>query len=162
MNVHSQVQDLLPSHPAMEGRSRSLWAVTSSVQLVATPLRILYALTIPEYFEAWFMAPGIDSVRCERDRASINCLQLSLCRAGSEVRHIKADYTQPRLHSLHLSWRATPCSSAESTRVRVLLRPRMRETLLHLQHSGFVSIQEWSWHQQMWKDSLQKMQTVLR
>lgn len=162
MNAHQQIVEIPSKHTRPDGGERPMWSVTLDTRIQGTPLRVLYAFTIPEYVEAWLIAPGIDRVRCQNDPRSLNKLDIAFCRAGFQARRVSLQYVHRQLHTLHIDWQVAGELPANGTRVKLVLRQRDAHTFLHVRHSGFLSSQEWYWHQQMWKDSLERIRTLIR
>jgi uncharacterized protein YndB with AHSA1/START domain len=136
--------------------------VAISFKIEADSSRVLYALSIPEYIEAWLQAPdatdlqfvfnlvaqetfGIDLYRAETLQASVH----GFCRVvgANQVRYI---------------WKTTSANGTTETLVDMQLLCASSGCILGLKHSGFKDAAESAWCCEMWHQSLEKLRRLMR
>ena len=130
--------------------SRARWDFWTHFSIPADIHSIFYALTEPEYIEAWLRAPGLRSV--------------SVASAGSnyflEFRSDEASLVEVRgswlsRHPMRIAFtwnRNDQAMHVEST-VSMTLRQIAGRTLLQLHHYGFTSREQSLWHGELWNSS---------
>jgi hypothetical protein len=131
--------------------------VALSFKIEADSSRVFYALSIPEYIEAWLQAPdaadtkfvfnlvgqetfGIDLYRAEALQASVHG---SCCVVGAnQVRYV---------------WKTISPAGTTETLVDMHLLCASDGCVLGLKHSGFKDTVESAWCCRMWYQSLEKL-----
>ena len=131
-----------------------------SAEIAAAQRCLFYALTLPEYLEAWLHMPDTTTVRAtfsERPDELRLDRYLFLKHVGSIL---------VRLHStsedsIRLAWRNFMDVSSSSTSVHVSLRGKRRHCALDLTHSGFRNEKERRWYDAMWTSSLADLSRLM-
>jgi uncharacterized protein YndB with AHSA1/START domain len=127
------------------------------VHVNADPRRILQALTVPEYLEAWMSHPDNHpacTVRASRIadsyRIDFNCRDLLLSSVTGVFRMLMPD-------KVVLTWRRFGvCSEAESV-VSIVLYADAGGCLVELRHTNLPSLAECDWHRKLWRTSLHSL-----
>src|SRR5579862_9347618 len=68
--------------------------VRASAAFSVAPSRLLNALTIPEYIEAWLTPPDVDEVRCSGNPVAGEALSVELRCNGRAANSVFADYKE--------------------------------------------------------------------
>jgi len=114
--------------------------------------RIYQALTVPEYMETWFSAPGalsgLTEVRAREDFFSISYS----CKAGERCR-ILCSYKVRRRNKLLFTWKHNAFSETPWSMVRIRLLGDFERTKVHVTHVG-LTLRNQQWHQDLWESSL--------
>lgn len=134
--------------------------VAVSVEVKAESRRVLYALTIPEYMEAWLQMPDSEKLECSADSKAPNSFHIDL-------------YSSEALHTLHARiegfclllnpdrviylWKNTCAGSTTESMVGIALKSGLGHCSVHLKHSGFCNMEESAWHSRMWLLSLDNL-----
>jgi uncharacterized protein YndB with AHSA1/START domain len=136
--------------PSVEPLSIS---VTASVN--ADRHRLFQALTVPEYIEAWFSAPGAIEGRTEVfSIADFLSISYSSVRGGRFT--ILCAYKVCRRNKLLLTWEHVALSGATPSMVKIRLLGDFGRTTVHVTHIG-VSPSNQQWHTALWESSLRKL-----
>ncbi len=131
-----------------------------SAEIAAARPSLFYALTLPEYLEAWLHMPDTTGLRVT---LSNDPAELRLDRYCT-LRHIGTIFVRFNVRSkdsIRLSWRNCTGLNTSWTSVRVILRGKRRHCMLHLTHSGFRTEQERRWHHTMWANSLTDLSRLM-
>jgi len=137
------------------------WHLTITSCLYADRNRIFYALTIPEYIEAWFCAPG-DSLRQPSVTLTPNGFRIKHCaQLGSEI-DIIGSYMMLRRSKLLFTWQRNLIPNGPTSLVLIRLYGEFAWTRVCLYHVGLKSLDEQEWHQEMWKASLNKLSGIFK
>ena len=141
-------------------RTRS-FDVHLSAEISAAQRCLFYALTLPEYLEAWLHMPDDSTVHAS---VSNSPDELRFDRYSSR-RHVGTIVA--RLHamsqdSISFAWRNDRDRNAPSTAVHVTLRGKKGACTLDLTHSGFRTEEERRWHDAMWTCSLRDLNHLMR
>ena len=140
----------------------SATAIAVSIKLGADKRRVLQALTLPEYLEAWISYPG-----CRRGcivRASrIACsYRIDFVYDGLLDASISGSFRVLQNDKLLLTWRRFGvCEEAQSV-VNILLQGDGCSSLLELRHTGLPSKAEYEWHQKLWGASLRNLSKLFQ
>ncbi len=132
-------------------------AVSASVQIGAEPCRVLYALAIPEYIEAWLQFPEADRIECHPERRSFDRFRIDLFSANVRVRSIYGSCLLSKPNRITYLWERDLAGDRPKSTVEIRLSGGPEYCTLKLRHSGFVSKHEEEWHSSMWPCSLKKL-----
>ena len=133
------------------GQSFSITAMRS----VNADRRVFHALTVPEYIETWFSAPGARigrTVACRRG----NFFSLSYSCGESGQSRIVCSYKVCRRSKLLFMWRLDNAFVGSSSLVKVRLEVEFGRTAVQVIHYG-LGCSDRQWHQVLWDSSLEKM-----
>src|ERR1700722_10190214 len=70
---------------ALDHSTVSSFEVFASVEIEAEVQRILYALSTPEYMEAWLQLPGAERVECHSERRSFDRFRIDLFSSNTKL-----------------------------------------------------------------------------
>jgi hypothetical protein len=151
------------------GQSNPTIAMTITVNAEAR--RIFQALTLPEYLETWVTFPD------QSAESSIAASQLTDGyrldqRSGGRVNlSITGSFLFCHHRKMRLCWRKTTClnqtqptqaNATANTVVDFRLRGNFGSSVLELRHNEFNTLEEFLWHDRLWRNSLPKLASLLR
>ena len=135
--------------------------VSLSVNIRADAHRIVYALTIPEYMEAWMVIPGADRVTCVgEDRSEVN-FRLDLCCSKNVHAPIHCHRILATTEHLKFAWRRVDSEGKGQSIVDIRIRQRKAVCIVSVRHTGFSDVAEATWHSVLWLSSLNKLRRLL-
>ena len=130
--------------------------IFASAQMEADLPRVLHALTVPEYMEAWVQAPDIERVECRSDPRSFDRFRIDFLGPGRRREGILGSCLLTKPNRVTYSWED---SSREGRRslVEIRLWLHTARCTVKLRHSGLTRQDERDWYSRMWRDSLRKL-----
>jgi uncharacterized protein YndB with AHSA1/START domain len=131
--------------------------VVMSVEIEAESRRVLNALTIPEYMEAWLQMPDAEKLWCFADRRKPNSFQIDLCSANAPRARIKGYCLRLDPDRIIYLWRNPCIVRTGATMVDIHLKSGPGQCTINLKHGGFCNMEESLWHSWMWHRSLNKL-----
>jgi hypothetical protein len=136
------------------------------VTVCADRRRILDALTIPEYVEAWLTLP-CDHAGCRLAASQRDGLfRFDHHNAHGLDLSISGAYRVCRRGKLFFTWRKwlpfDERAFALESMVVIRLYGAFSKSTLCLAHTGFFSENEYLWHGRMWERSLEKLQSLFQ
>jgi uncharacterized protein YndB with AHSA1/START domain len=141
-----------PKHQLSPEQSSCIFTMRS---VSADRQRIFHALTVPEYIETWFSAPGAlisrTVVRRKDDFFSITCF----CAEREHFR-ILCSFRVCRRRKLLFTWRHQNPLDRSSSLVKIRLEGDFGRTAVYVTHVG-LELSDLQWHQELWEASLEKM-----
>jgi uncharacterized protein YndB with AHSA1/START domain len=154
MNTLSQ-QQLVATLP-----TRKKTAVTLSLRIAADLRRVVHALSIPEYMEAWLRMPDPNELLFVFDLVNRESFRINLYRA--EGLHASI-YGSSRVDANRVTyiWKTTSRSRTTETLVDMRLAGNSRGCTLRLKHSGFRNRAESAWHFMMWHRSMERLSQII-
>jgi hypothetical protein len=130
--------------------------VVLSLKIEADSSRVLYALSIPEYIEAWLQTPdaGLQSVF---NLVAQESFRIDLYRAAALQASVYGSCCVMSANQVRYNWkRMSPISTTE-TLVDIQLFCGPGACILGLRHSGFIDTAESTWCDNMWHRSLESL-----
>jgi uncharacterized protein YndB with AHSA1/START domain len=153
-NTVHRIREWKEFAPAIQPHSIS--AMTS---VRADRHRIFQALTVPEYIETWFSAPGAIAGRTDvvarQDFFSISYTS----RLGDRF-SVFCSYKMCRRSKLLFTWEHNAVPGASPSLVRIRLLGDFGRSTVHVTHLGLAQ-SDLQWHQELWRSSLEKLQILL-
>jgi uncharacterized protein YndB with AHSA1/START domain len=131
--------------------------VVLSYQIEADSGRVLYALSMPEYIEAWLRAPNTDSVTFIFRPEVRDTFRIDLYRGEALQSTIRSSCRVVSSNQVRYNWKTTSPLGTTDTLVDVHLRSSSGGCILGLKHSGFKETQESIWYYEMWHQSLENL-----
>lgn len=117
--------------------------------------RIFQALTLPEYIDAWFAAPGSvpgsTSVTMGPD-----CFLISFGRVEGGLERFVGSFKVLRKSKVQFSWKRDNFMEADLSLVKVRLQGDFGRTTVQLSHVGLERI-EAQWYRDLWNASLERL-----
>lgn len=125
-----------------------------SGSLPAERKRVFYALTMPEYMEAWLAVPGV-SPGCICVRARNGSFSICWVADGTPFT-IGCNYRVCNRSKLLFDWKHDTNSSITASLITIRLMGEFERTDLELIHFGLdPSVQEW--HRKLWQASFAQL-----
>lgn len=151
-----------PRIPAGGGRiSNGRWDLAISSIANADRSRILRALTVPEYMEAWLCMPG-DTMPSVAASRTADGYRIRRYGHGGLETDISGSYQTFRRGKLLFTWQRKAAGAGPMSLVLIRLYGEFARTRLCLYHVGLGSAEERAWHLEMWKGSLDKLSALFR
>jgi hypothetical protein len=118
--------------------------------------RIFQALTKPEYLETWISLPGDDADSYLAGWRERNGYRLDHYRSGRRDMIIRTAWRICRRRKMLFTWTLTGDLTAPESLVYVGLSGNFSSTIVELHHRG-ISAADWSWQQEMWHNSIDRL-----
>lgn len=134
--------------------SAARWDFSIDYGINAESRSVCFALTLPEYLEAWLRPASCGSVSVSQKGPAYS-IQF-LCGDLSPVM-IEASCSVCRPDQMVLNWTGRNGTST----VYIRVQPCAGRTILHLRHRGFASEEESIWHGDLWTLSLERLASFL-
>src|SRR5277367_2037830 len=131
--------------------------VVLSLKIEADSSRVLYALSIPEYIEAWLQAPDVEQVQFVFNPLASEAFRIDLYRAEALQASIHGSCSVTNSNQVRYTWRRTSPVGTTETLVDMRLLCGRGECTLGLKHSGFKDTAESVWCGKMWHRSLESL-----
>jgi hypothetical protein len=138
-------------------QSEQVSDVVLSYQIEADSSRVLYALSIPEYIEAWLRAPESDDMRFVFIPEGREAFRIDLYRGGVPLSSIRSSCRIVSSNQVRYTWKMDSLISTTDTRVDIHVRCSPGGCILGLKHSGFRSSEESAWYDKMWHQSIESL-----
>jgi hypothetical protein len=138
------------------------WSVTASIRVKVHTRRILQALTLPEYLEAWITMPDSAPDATIDVFGEANGFRLIHSSEGRVVTSVAAYFLSQRGHNLRWYWRKTETASYAWGVVDFRIRDQFDGSVLDVRHSALASAEEYRWHRRLWRNSLRKLASLLQ
>jgi len=136
--------------------------VHASVLIKAEYRRILYALTMPEYMEAWLRFPGAEKVECGTEAHSSCNFRIRVEHAYSAPpRVIYGSCFFSRPNTITYLWDRSRMGSIAKSIVRMQLRVGSKMCALELSHGGACEKMQRESYRVMWRDSLVALRNLM-
>jgi hypothetical protein len=136
-------------------------AIDLSVAIRAKSRRVLYAITIPEYMEAWLQIPSTRRIRVIPDPGDPGDLRLERYNSSRPSGSIAIAVDHVSTHAVSMKWRESPIRFSANSMVSITLRGAQDKCLLRLRHKGLMSQEARRWYSEMWQQSLANLCSLL-
>lgn len=133
------------------------WDIAMTINIAADTRRIFQALTEPEYREIWVSLPGNDASCYMTAWQTAESFRLDHYRGGKRDLIISGEYRICRRHKLLFTWTRKDTTISSESLVCICLHGNFSSSILELHHRGLNSAEEYLWHQEMWRDSLEHL-----
>jgi hypothetical protein len=162
MAKHPKQQNLADSSPRfMRSESETPLEFATSVKIEAECWRILSALTIPEYLEAWLEAPDGVGFAYPDESSAFRGLWINLRNSSFNLGVINVFRIQSKPDTITFNWENYQFGQIATSTVDILVRGGPRRCTLKLRHTGFRSINEVDWYSNVWSRSLSKLRRLM-
>jgi len=142
------------SYPLAEHTS----SISAMISVNADRHRIYQALTVPEYIEAWFSAPGAIAGRTEVSGGE-NSFSISYWCAHHKQFRILCSYRVCRRSKLVFAWQHFTLPEVTSSMVKIRLLGDFGRTTVHVTHVGLTPSEQ-QWHECLWAVSLGRLRKL--
>lgn len=158
MDNEPQAQIWPEAMPSIQPRGRDTIVLSSRIEVGSR--RALYALSIPEYIEAWLRAPDpeevlvfafVTPVRFQVDLYREDALRASIHASAHVVNKTEVIYR----------WQTISPYAITHTMVNLVLCGGLDQCVVGLKHSGFSNMREQAWHYELWKRSMEKLSRII-
>lgn len=131
--------------------------IFASVQIEAEPYRILYALAMPEYMEAWLQFPEMDRIECHSEQRSFDRFRIDLFCSGTRQHRIFGSCLLSKPNRITYLWERDHAGDRAKSTVEMSLWGGPDRCTLKLKHVGICRQEEREWLSRMWPLSLKKL-----
>jgi uncharacterized protein YndB with AHSA1/START domain len=131
--------------------------VALSFQFKADSSRVFYALSIPEYIEAWLQAPDTDDLRFVFRQVTEETFRIDLYRGESLHASVDGSCWAVGENQVRYVWKTTSPIATNETLVDMKLLRGSCGCVLALKHSGFKDPVESARCRRMWQQSLERL-----
>ena len=170
---------MLPSYPNEKGANemeQSLWNnpemlavvarertrdVVLAFRVEAASSRVMYALSMPEYIEAWLLAPDAE-LHFLFNPVTQDAFRIDLYRAETLQRSIYSSCRVVSVNQVRYTWRTTSSTDTTETLVDMRLRDSSGGCILGLKHSGLRNAVDSAWYFKMWNQSMGRLSRLMR
>ena len=135
------------------------FCITAMRSVHADRQRVFHALTLPEYIETWFSAPGVLIGRTAVYRSDDFFSISYSCAEGGQFK-ILCLYKVCRRSKLLFTWRHDSASKRSSSTVKIRMDGDFGSTTIQVTHLG-LELSDRQWHQELWDASLEKIDKLL-
>jgi uncharacterized protein YndB with AHSA1/START domain len=143
---------MIASAPGQHDRDVAL-----SFQFRADSSRVLYALSIPEYIEAWLQAPDTDDLRFVFNQIAEDAFRIDLYRGQTLQASVDGSCWVVGTNQVRYIWKTTSSIDTAETLVDMKLLSSSGGCVLALKHSGFNDPAESARCRRMWQQSLERL-----
>lgn len=160
MTVKEEVTAFLEERVDNDSKARPS-EISASVGIRAEVGRILYALSTPEYMEAWLHLPGVERLECHSERRSFARFRIDMFSTNKKLTSIYGSclLSKPNRVTYHLE--RDHAGIRSKSVVDISLRSGPECCTLALRHRGLTNEDEQAWQSTMWQLSLAKLSLVL-
>jgi uncharacterized protein YndB with AHSA1/START domain len=123
--------------------------------------RVFYALSIPEYIEAWLQAPDTDDLRFVFNQVAEETFHIDLYRGQTLQASVDASCWVVGANQVRYIWKTTSSIETTETLVEMKLLAGSDESVLDLKHSGFNDRAESARCRRMWQQSLERLSRLM-
>jgi len=143
---------------AMRSPQKNAIILASRIQVDAR--RLFYALSLPEYMEAWVQPPDpeeelvFESVTRER-------FQIDVYRAGARRASVHGSTFVGSRTKIRYVWKTIHPKGVTHTAVDLWVLGGLDRYVVGLRHCGFREMTEQAWHRRMWGRSMQRLGSLI-
>jgi uncharacterized protein YndB with AHSA1/START domain len=134
-------------------------SVQVSVSVATDRQRLFQMLTVAEYMEAWLAVPDLSTDSHVTVTSAPDCFRIDHFRSRQADFSITAQYRMCRRGKIQFSWRKDCGHGSASSLVLIRLCGDFGRTTVVLRHT-LLSSSEQAWHQDLWENSLRKLQLL--
>jgi hypothetical protein len=133
----------------------------TSVQVETDICRVLYAVSIPEYLEAWLEVPGIDRIEFHPLNRSFDKFQIDLYSFDRFQGTSYASCLLSKPNRVTFRWRTDSAGNGAESIVEIRLWKHLTMCIVNLSHSGLCGSEGREWHFRMWQCSLERLRRLV-
>jgi len=123
--------------------------------------RMLYALSIPEYIEAWMLAAYAEEM-LRFDFVTDQRFNIGFYRWEAHRVSIHGSSRIVNRTRVHYMWKMISANGIAHTTVDLTILTREDGCIVVLNHRGLSNLEERAWHCKMWERSLEKLRRIVR
>jgi uncharacterized protein YndB with AHSA1/START domain len=136
--------------------------VALSFKIEAESSRVFYALSIPEYIEAWLQPPDTADTKFVFNLVGQETFRIDLYRAEALQSSVHCSCCVVGANQIRYIWKTTSPVNTTETLVDMHVLCASDGCVLGLKHSGFKDTVESAWCSRMWYQSLEKLCRLMR
>jgi uncharacterized protein YndB with AHSA1/START domain len=160
MSAHEMMIKTLEARTLNESKSNSL-EIFASVAIQAEVQRILYALSTPEYMEAWFQLPGAERVECHSEQRSFDRFRIDMFSSSAKLPSIYGSCLLSKPNRVTYIWEKDCVGLHSRSLVEIHLLGGPNRCTIKLEHRGLPNLEDREWHSTMWQLSLNKLRILM-
>jgi uncharacterized protein YndB with AHSA1/START domain len=136
--------------------------VVLAFRIEAASSRVMYALSMPEYIEAWLQAPDSEGLQFLFDPVTQDAFRIDLYCAETLQTSIDSSCRVMSINHVRYTWRMASSTGTDETVVDIRLRDSSSGCILGLKHSGFRDTIDSAWYFTMWNQSLERLSRLMK
>lgn len=136
--------------------------ISLAFRIEAAISRVMFALSIPEYIEAWLQAPDTEELQFLFNAITQDAFRIDLYRAETLERSIHGFCRVVNANQVRYTWGTTSSTGTTETLVDMWLRNGSGGCILGLKHSGFRDTADSMWCRRMWNQSLGRLSRLMK
>jgi uncharacterized protein YndB with AHSA1/START domain len=148
-----------PENPGRKSRER---VISVSADILADRRQLLYALTLPEYLEAWITPADGDADAGER--VAMRCgtaYAIEYVDLSGKTITIEGVFRASSRDKVVLTWRRGSFHSTRQSVVAIKLNGNFAFTTLILTHTGVMTDPEYCWLRDLWDLSIMRLKSLV-
>jgi uncharacterized protein YndB with AHSA1/START domain len=131
--------------------------IFASIQIEAELPRVLHALAVPEFMEAWMQLPDSDRIECYADGNTFDRFRIDMIRQGMLKGYISGSCLLSKPNRVTYLWEMSHLNRSSRSMAEIRLWYQAGRCMLKLRHSGLATPDEREWHSRMWQSSLSRL-----
>ena len=131
-----------------------------SIRIKADPRRVMNALTLAEYMEAWLATPRPTEIR-RCSGSALDTIHLELQAPLSRGMQIRLRDIEATDNHLTCSWIKSAYGLNMHSALDIRIEASPTSCALTLNHYGFTSMRECDWHASLWRQSLANLRQLM-
>jgi uncharacterized protein YndB with AHSA1/START domain len=135
--------------------------VALSFQFNARSSRVFYALSIPEYIEAWLQAPDTEDLRFVFNQVAEETFRIDIYRGITLHSTVDGSCWVVGANQVRYLWKMTSLMDTRETVVDMKLLCSSGGCVLALKHSGLKDPAESARYRRMWQQSLERLSRLM-
>ena len=135
--------------------------ICARIEIHAEAQRILYALSTPEYLEAWLHLPGVERFECHSELRSFDRFRLDLFSSSKRLPSIYGSCQLSKPNKVTYHWDQTLRGGEARALVDIQILGGAVRCSVMLAHDGIGSDSERHLHSMMWHHSLIKLRSLM-
>jgi hypothetical protein len=159
MSANEMMTKAIEAGGLNESKANSL-EIFASVTIQAEVQRILYALSTPEYMEAWLQLPGAERVECHSEQRSFDRFRIDMSSSGTMIPSVYGSCLLSKPNRVTYLWEKNCVGLRSRSLVEITLLGAPSRCTLKLKHCGLPK-EDREWHSTMWQLSLNKLRILM-
>ena len=160
MSANEITAKVLNAGALNESKANSL-EIFASVEIQAEVQRILYALSTPEYMEAWLQLPGADRIQCHSEQRSFDRFRIDMFSSNTMILSVHGRCLLSKPNRVTYLWEKNCVGLRPRSLVEISLLGGPNRCTLKLEHRGLSNEGDREWHSMMWQLSLNKLSILM-
>ena len=160
MSLNEMATKVLEAGALNESKLNSL-DIYASIEIQAEVQRILYALSTPEYMEAWLQLPGAERVACHPEKRSFNRFRIDMFSSNTKLPSIYGSCLLSKRNRVTFLWEKNCVGLRPWSVVEIHILGGPNRFVLKLKHGGLTNEEDREWHSTMWQLSLNNLRSLM-